>query len=38
KKLPVFAVQFHPEFSPGPLDAIYLFDRFKETIKERAGE
>jgi len=25
---PVIAVQFHPEASPGPLDSLYLFDRF----------
>lgn len=28
KKLPVFSVQFHPEASPGPHDAEYLFDEF----------
>ncbi len=27
--LPVFCVQYHPEASPGPHDADYLFDRFK---------
>ncbi|MDD3726568.1 MAG: carbamoyl phosphate synthase small subunit, partial [Candidatus Ratteibacteria bacterium] len=37
KKLPVFAVQFHPENAPGPLDAVYLFDRFKHMIEKRAG-
>jgi len=37
KKLPVFAVQFHPEFSPGPLDAVYLFDRFRDIIAEKSG-
>ena len=25
---PVFSVQYHPEASPGPHDAAYLFDRF----------
>jgi len=25
---PIFAVQFHPEASPGPLDSLYLFDMF----------
>jgi len=25
---PIFAVQFHPEASPGPLDSLYLFDKF----------
>jgi len=28
KGLPVFCVQYHPEASPGPHDASYLFDRF----------
>lgn len=28
KKLPLFTVQYHPEASPGPHDADYLFDRF----------
>ncbi len=33
RKLPVFAVQYHPEASPGPHDAKYLFDEFIELIK-----
>jgi carbamoyl-phosphate synthase small subunit len=32
KKLPIFAVQYHPEASPGPHDAGYLFDRFIQTM------
>lgn len=28
KKLPFFAVQFHPESHPGPTDAFYLFEKF----------
>jgi len=28
KKLPIFSVQFHPEASPGPQDAEYLFGEF----------
>lgn len=35
KKLPIFAVQYHPEASPGPHDASYLFDRFIEYMKDR---
>ncbi len=35
KKLPIFAVQYHPEAAPGPHDAAYLFDRFMEQMKER---
>jgi carbamoyl-phosphate synthase small subunit len=32
KKLPVFSVQYHPEASPGPHDAGYLFDEFRKLI------
>ncbi len=31
--MPVFSVQYHPEASPGPHDAAYLFDRFIEMMK-----
>jgi carbamoyl-phosphate synthase small subunit len=34
--LPVFSVQYHPEASPGPNDADYLFKRFVKLIDERA--
>jgi len=34
RSLPMFAVQYHPEASPGPHDAAYLFDRFIDMIKE----
>ncbi len=33
KKLPLFTVQYHPEASPGPHDADYLFDRYIEMMK-----
>lgn len=33
KHLPVFCVQYHPESSPGPSDANYLFERFKNLIE-----
>jgi carbamoyl-phosphate synthase small subunit len=32
---PVFAVQYHPEASPGPKDSHHLFDRFVRMIDER---
>lgn len=35
KRLPVFSVQYHPEASPGPHDADYLFDAFIEMVKTR---
>ena len=34
-KLPVFSVQYHPEASPGPHDAAYLFDAFVEMMKTK---
>jgi carbamoyl-phosphate synthase small subunit len=34
-ELPVFSVQYHPESSPGPNDASYLFDRFCQSMEER---
>ncbi|NJK68145.1 MAG: glutamine-hydrolyzing carbamoyl-phosphate synthase small subunit [Microcoleus sp. CSU_2_2] len=34
KTLPLFSVQYHPEASPGPHDADYLFDRFVQTMRE----
>jgi carbamoyl-phosphate synthase small subunit len=33
KKLPIFAVQYHPEASPGPRDAEYLFRRFVDMVR-----
>jgi carbamoyl-phosphate synthase small subunit len=32
KKLKAFSVQYHPEASPGPHDASYLFDDFIKLI------
>jgi carbamoyl-phosphate synthase small subunit len=29
---PLFSVQFHPEASPGPLDSLYLFDKFIDAM------
>ena len=34
---PVFSVQYHPEASPGPHDADYLFDDFIDMIEKRRG-
>jgi carbamoyl-phosphate synthase small subunit len=36
KKHPVFCVQYHPEASPGPHDADYLFDDFIGLIEDRS--
>jgi carbamoyl-phosphate synthase small subunit len=35
RSLPVFSVQYHPEASPGPHDARYLFDHFLSLMEER---
>lgn len=32
---PAFSVQYHPEASPGPHDAAYLFDQFIDLIEEK---
>jgi carbamoyl-phosphate synthase small subunit len=32
KRLPIFSVQYHPEASPGPHDASYLFDHFMSLM------
>lgn len=38
RSLPVFCVQYHPEASPGPHDARYLFDQFIDLMRgENAG-
>ena len=37
KKLPAFSVQYHPEASPGPHDAHYLFDRFIAMMEKAKG-
>lgn len=34
KDKPVFSVQYHPEASPGPHDASYLFDQFVEAMAQ----
>jgi carbamoyl-phosphate synthase small subunit len=33
KEIPLLAVQYHPEASPGPMDARYLFDEFRRLIR-----
>lgn len=33
KSKPIFAVQYHPEASPGPHDATYLFNSFYNMVK-----
>ncbi|MBS7621433.1 glutamine-hydrolyzing carbamoyl-phosphate synthase small subunit [Candidatus Bathyarchaeota archaeon] len=33
KQKPIFAVQFHPEASPGPYDTSFLFDEFCKLLR-----
>jgi len=37
KELPVSCVQYHPEASPGPHDAEFLFDEFRRLILDHEG-
>ena len=37
RELPIFSVQYHPESSPGPHDANYLFRRFVDLMKKHQG-
>ncbi len=33
RDLPIISIQYHSEASPGPLDNMYLFERFLEMVK-----
>ena len=35
RELPILSIQYHSEASPGPMDNVYLFDRFLEMVGER---
>ena len=37
REWPVFSVQYHPEASPGPHDANYLFHRFTDLMTRKGG-
>jgi carbamoyl-phosphate synthase small subunit len=32
--LPFFSVQFHPEAAPGPMDTMWLFDKFYDLVSQ----
>ena len=36
QSLPIFSVQYHPEASPGPHDADYLFRQFVDAMRKNA--
>ena len=33
RELPIFAIQYHSEASPGPLESMYLFEKYLEMVK-----
>ena len=35
KDKPAFSVQHHPEASPGPQDACYLFEKFVDLLQQQ---
>ncbi|MBI2847007.1 MAG: glutamine-hydrolyzing carbamoyl-phosphate synthase small subunit [Chloroflexi bacterium] len=35
RSLPILSIQYHSEASPGPMDNVYLFDRFLDMVKEK---
>lgn len=37
REMGAFSVQYHPEASPGPSDAQYLFKKFKDLVIDRRG-
>ena len=37
REYPIFSVQYHPEASPGPHDASYLFSRFRALMAGAGG-
>ena len=38
REFPAFSVQYHPEASPGPHDASYLFPRFRKMIEDHIAK
>ena len=37
RERPLFSVQYHPEASPGPHDAAYFFQRFRDMVERHDG-
>ena len=37
RELPIISIQYHSEAAPGPLDNIYLFERFLSMVREEHG-
>jgi len=34
---PIITIQYHSEASPGPLDNVYIFDRFLKMVEAARG-
>ena len=37
KSLPIMSIQYHSEASPGPLDNVYVFDRFIDSMRDASS-
>jgi carbamoyl-phosphate synthase small subunit len=37
RSLPILSIQYHSEASPGPMDNVYVFDRFLEMVRTEGG-
>ncbi len=37
RSLPIFSIQYHSEASPGPMDNVYLFQKFLEMVTSAEG-
>ena len=37
-ELPILSIQYHSEASPGPMDSVYLFERFLEMVRGKNHE
>ena len=33
RELPIFSIQYHSEASPGPLDNMYIFEKFVDVVR-----
>ncbi|MFQ5880463.1 MAG: carbamoyl phosphate synthase small subunit, partial [Dehalococcoidia bacterium] len=38
RELPILTIQYHSEASPGPMDNVYVFDRFLEMVVREGGQ
>ncbi|HTY81471.1 MAG TPA: glutamine-hydrolyzing carbamoyl-phosphate synthase small subunit [Dehalococcoidales bacterium] len=38
RELPIFSIQYHSEASPGPLDNVYLFEKFVKMMEKESSK